>query len=82
MKNHVNWIVSAAILALSLEGLMGTVGESLAHSIGVNKSSLGVVGATLLGWLWSCVYDAPHDPRAPSHKPARPKRSRRPGKSH
>jgi hypothetical protein len=73
MKTHVNWIVSAAILALSLEGLMGTVGESLAHAIGMNKQQVGVLGATLLGWVWSCLYDS-HETKTPSHKPRRAKR--------
>lgn len=68
-KPHTALVVTAALLAFAAEGWTSSVGETLAHSVGIPRSLAGIIGAAVLGYLFSVFYDPPKGP--PPRKPKR-----------
>jgi hypothetical protein len=69
MKTHATWIFAAFIMALAVEGWQAVAGETVAHSIGLDKSLIGVGVAAIIGYLYSLFYDSTPPKPAPKKRP-------------
>jgi hypothetical protein len=78
-KDHAVWIVGATFVGLAVEGWQTMAGQVVAHAIGVPHAFTAVIGASVIGWCFSCLYEKPrHELEKPKAKPAAPKAASKP----